>query len=90
MTLRDVDGAMPGSDYINANYIKVFGEGNPPGGNSEGINSQDHLDPAQTWGFLGIPKDLGFSPSLPFLTRPQSTGTHPQSLSVMEHYQKWD
>lgn len=32
MALRDVDESVPGSDYINANYIKVRGEGKAPCG----------------------------------------------------------
>lgn len=30
MALRDVDESVPGSDYINANYIKVLGKGKTP------------------------------------------------------------
>lgn len=32
MALQDVDESVPGSDYINANYIKVLGKGKAPCG----------------------------------------------------------
>lgn len=32
VALRDVDESVPGSDYINANYIKVLGKGKTPCG----------------------------------------------------------
>lgn len=71
VALRDVDESVPGSDYINANYIKVPGEGraarggclHPPAGvgcstgvNLEGAACQEPSASPRSGFFCCIPK----------------------------------